>query len=221
MDVIALVSTKGGVGKSTIAESIAVEAVKEGRQVYLLDLDPQKSTANWWKRRGGPENPMLVVGVDAASKAIKAIRDKKVERDLMVIDTPGSFLGVINDALGEAHCIVIVTQPSAKDIEAQGAVEGLIQKLNRIQDTLYVVNRVDGRSSLGQLAIAAIRPRTVRDPMIIGDRADYVRADAVGKVANEVNAKASEEISALWEALKGIINEHKEARQPAGRVAVG
>ena len=38
--IVALVSTKGGAGKSTLAECLAVAAAKEGQSVYLLDLDP-------------------------------------------------------------------------------------------------------------------------------------------------------------------------------------
>jgi hypothetical protein len=52
-----------------------------------------------------------------------------------------------------------------------------------------------------------LRPKIVREPVLIGDRTDYVRADAVGKVANEINEKARVEIAALWEAMKGVTNE--------------
>ena len=124
MKVIAFVSTKGGVGKSTLSACVSVAAMKAGFSVYLLDLDPQQSTAAWWRRRKGPENPMLATGVESASRAIRAIKTKKAERDFLIVDTPGSFIGVINDAIQEAHCIVIVTQASAKDIEAQGAGVG-------------------------------------------------------------------------------------------------
>ena len=51
-----------------------------------------------------------------------------------------------------------------------------------------------------------MRPKIVREPVLIGDRTDYVRADAVGKVANEINEKARVEIAALWEAMKGVTN---------------
>jgi chromosome partitioning protein len=207
VQVIALVSTKGGVGKSTLAECLAVAAMKDGQSVYLLDLDPQQSTAAWWRRRQGPDNPMLVTGVETASRAIALLKQKKAERDVIIIDTPGSFLGVINDAIQEASAIVVVVQPSPKDLEAQGAVEGLIQKSALHGRTLYVLNRVDRTSTLARSAVETLRPKIVREPVLIGDRTDYVRADAVGKVANEINEKARVEIAALWEAMKGVTNE--------------
>jgi chromosome partitioning protein len=77
VQVIALVSTKGGVGKSTLAECLAVAAMKDGQSVYLLDLDPQQSTAAWWRRRQGPDNPMLVTGVETASRAIALLKPEE------------------------------------------------------------------------------------------------------------------------------------------------
>jgi chromosome partitioning protein len=205
--VAALVSTKGGVGKSTLAECLAVKAMQDGESVYLLDLDPQQSTAAWWRRRNGPDNPLLITGVETASRAIALLKQKNAERDLLIIDTPGSFLGVINDALQEAAAILIVVQPSPKDLEAQGAVEDLIQKSGLHTRTLYVLNRVDRRSTLAGNAVETLRPKIVREPVLIGDRSDYVKADAAGKVANEINAQARTEISALWEAVKGVMND--------------
>jgi hypothetical protein len=42
---------------------------------------------------------------------------------------------------------------------------------------------------------------------LISDRADYVKADAAGKVANEVSKPAAAEISTLWNTLKEISND--------------
>ncbi len=207
MRIIAFVSTKGGVGKSTLAECLAVHAAKEGLSVYILDLDPQQSTAAWWRRRKGPDNPLLVTGVESVSRAVKGIKGKKAERDVMIVDTPGSFMGVIADAVTEADAIVIVTQPSAKDLEAQGAIEGLIAKMDRVADTLYCVNRADQRSILTKQALDIVSGKSVKPPVIVMDRADYVKADAAGKIAPEINKAAEPEIAALWQAVKG--NRHE------------
>jgi chromosome partitioning protein len=204
VQVVALVSTKGGAGKSTLAECLAVAAAQEGQSVYLLDLDPQQSTAAWWRRRKGPDNPLLVTGVETASRALALLRKKKAERDLMIIDTPGSFLGVIDDAINEAAAIIVVVQSSPKDLEAQGAVEGLIAKSGLKDRTLYALNRVD-RTSLTKSAVETLRTKLAREPVLIGHRVEYVKADASGKVANETSEKAKAEIATLWDAVKGVM----------------
>jgi chromosome partitioning protein len=43
--VIALISQKGGVGKSTLARALSVEATKKKLKVLLADCDPQQKTS--------------------------------------------------------------------------------------------------------------------------------------------------------------------------------
>lgn len=43
MEIIALISGKGGVGKSTLAANLAVGLQQRGKSVLLLDLDPQNA----------------------------------------------------------------------------------------------------------------------------------------------------------------------------------
>jgi hypothetical protein len=53
MQVIAIVSQKGGVGKSTLAVHLAAEVAAQGQRVLVLDLDPQGSAMEWASRRSG------------------------------------------------------------------------------------------------------------------------------------------------------------------------
>ena len=151
-----------------------------------------------------PRNPLLAAGAETVSRALRVIESKKAARDVLIVDTPGSFLPVINDAIHCAHAIAIVAQPSLKDLEGLGAAEGLLQKAARVGDVLYVLNRTDARSGLTKAAADALTAKTVRTPAFIANRAAYAQADGEGKAANETNKQAAAEISALWSALKGI-----------------
>src|SRR5262245_41517917 len=91
--IVALTQTKGGSGKSTIAQNLAVEAVRDGRRVLLVDLDPAQSAAKWWRRRGGPANPMLETTVRSLGTLIDAIEKKAGGPDVVILDTPGELLG--------------------------------------------------------------------------------------------------------------------------------
>jgi chromosome partitioning protein len=47
MKVIAIISQKGGAGKTTIAVHLAVQAANKGKSAIILDLDPQASATGW------------------------------------------------------------------------------------------------------------------------------------------------------------------------------
>jgi cellulose biosynthesis protein BcsQ len=49
--VIAFACSKGGVGKSTLAITLAVRASAESKRVAVVDIDPQESALSWGDRR--------------------------------------------------------------------------------------------------------------------------------------------------------------------------
>lgn len=203
---MALISTKGGSGKSTLAQCLSVAAAMEGKSVYLLDLDPQQSAAAWWHRRPDPNNPMLI-DADSASQAIDRVRKRRAlrERDWLIIDTPGAFLNLLNDVIHAADVLVVVTKASKKDLEAQQAAEDLIRDAGKQGKVIWTINMVDGHMpAITKAAIDEIRKRGFPDPVMISHAVEFIRADEVGKTANETSRKAKREIDNLWQAVKGV-----------------
>ena len=49
---ISVINYKGSVGKTTLTANIGVELARRGRQVLLIDLDPQASLTFSFYRRG-------------------------------------------------------------------------------------------------------------------------------------------------------------------------
>jgi len=47
MKVLAILSQKGGVGKTTLATCLAVASENDGKKTAIFDLDPQ-ATASFW-----------------------------------------------------------------------------------------------------------------------------------------------------------------------------
>ena len=47
MRTVAIISRKGGTGKTTLACNFAVAAQSDGRAAVILDMDPQGSASAW------------------------------------------------------------------------------------------------------------------------------------------------------------------------------
>ena len=51
MLVLAILAQKGGVGKSMLARSLAVQGLMDGMKTAILDADPQGTVVSWSRRR--------------------------------------------------------------------------------------------------------------------------------------------------------------------------
>jgi chromosome partitioning protein len=105
--VIAIGGQKGGTGKSTVAQGLAVEAVRHGTLTILADMDTaQQSSVKWAERRhaAGVE-PMIDVRLLHKVSGIAPLRRLC---DLLIIDTPGQ-VGPGTVSLAKASDLLLLT----------------------------------------------------------------------------------------------------------------
>ena len=114
MRILASAAHKGGVGKTTLAAHLAVEAERVGAgPVVLLDTDPQESLTDWHKVRV-PDHPTLL------SPTLKTLPNMIAElrargAALAIVDTPPGSRVAISAALAVADLVLIPAQPSPID----------------------------------------------------------------------------------------------------------
>jgi len=86
--IIAFISQKGGVGKSTLARACAVELVKNDYIVKIADLDTQQGTVlDWHRRRLDNEIKPVINSVECHKTLNQALR--QLDRfDFLIIDAP-------------------------------------------------------------------------------------------------------------------------------------
>jgi chromosome partitioning protein len=113
--VIAFVSQKGGVGKSTLARALAAVCAHAGLKVLLADLDPQQQTLLRWHkaRTQNKVSPDLVVAAfDDAANAI----ERAADCDLLILDTPGGASESTLEIARASHLVVQPAGPSLDDL---------------------------------------------------------------------------------------------------------
>src|SRR5262249_19562921 len=116
MITVAVVNTKGGVGKTTLASALAVRAARDSKRVAMVDLDPQKSLVEWWRRRGESENPCILQGAETAADAIEALNH--TGWDWAFLDGAPAFLERFQEMVEAADFVVIPVKPSMVDLLA-------------------------------------------------------------------------------------------------------
>jgi chromosome partitioning protein len=116
MKTVLVASSKGGVGKTTIATHLAAQSALEGLRTALLDADPQESSTRWAQRRAGLESAVLPLDGTRRKAWRKQLPD---DTQRLVIDAPAGAMADHLDAfLEEADAVIVPVQPSALDIEA-------------------------------------------------------------------------------------------------------
>lgn len=142
--VVAFLSQKGGVGKSTLARSLAVVGSSVGLKVALADLDPQQRTLmRWLKARQQylVEPSLKVADYDTPQDALSAEHDA----DLLVLDMPGQLSNAIVGVAKDIQLIVQPTSPSVDDLHPALLVFQALQRVRVPRDRLaFALCRVLG-----------------------------------------------------------------------------
>ena len=117
MPVIVVANPKGGVGKSTLATSVAGALAAAGHAVMLGDVDRQQSSRQWLALRPPAARPIAGWDVDAGD----IVRPPKGTSHV-VLDTPAGLHGKRLDAVMKiADQLLVPLQPSLFDIQATHA----------------------------------------------------------------------------------------------------
>lgn len=142
--VVAFLSQKGGVGKSTMARSLAVVAADAGLRVTVADLDPQQRTLLRWltaREQYGIEPAVDVTAFDSAQDALIGSQDA----DLLILDMPGQLTNQIAGVAGSVQLIVQPTSPSIDDLHPSLLVFQALQRVQIPRDRLaFALCRVLG-----------------------------------------------------------------------------
>jgi chromosome partitioning protein len=199
LQTIALISSKGGAGKTTLALALAVQAERAGLPVVLLDLDPQGSAASWADARGA-DNPPDVVPAQAPRLPGLLTAAARQGAKLAVVDTPPNADSAALIAAKAADLVLIPCRPSALDLAAIAASVRLAQEIAG-KPVYVVLNAVVPRTMVADEAIRALTDAGLTiAPVRIHQRMDHVTPLGAGQVAAEwaPRSKAAAEIAALW-----------------------
>ena len=194
--IVAVLTQKGGAGKTTIALHLAGELERRGASVLLIDADPQGSALDWAEQRARDGRPRLFGIVGLARETLhREVPDLAQSVDHVIIDGPPRTTALVRSAMLAAELVLIPIQPSAFDIWATQAVLGLLREASIYRPQLrgfFVVNRRivgtriarEVRSAIGDLGVPALDAS-------LAQRVIFAETAGTGMLAAEIDPRSA------------------------------
>ena len=200
--IIAFVSQKGGVGKSTFARGMAREAAQGGLKVKIADLDTQQGTCIDWHRDRLHARIRPAVAVEAFATAAEALTIAD-QYDLLILDGPARTSRGTLDIARMADLVVQPTGASVDDLRpAVREFHALVQAGIPKAKLAFALNHIGTPTEEAEArAYIAEAGYTVLDGCLL-ERPAYRKAQNSGRAVTEtsfrnLNTKADELIQAL------------------------
>jgi len=213
MQAIALVSQKGGVGKTTLAIHLATAFAAGGYNTLLLDLDPQTSATEWKDARAAEKPPVMAIPASRLAKVLEEAT--KIGTQVLILDTAPHSEGTALTAARSADLILVPCQPSIMDLRALRKTAELLEHVNK--PTYAVLNGVAPQGSVANEAANAITEQFKLPvaPVRFGERVAYNRCLIAGQTAQEYepDGKAAQEVMELYKWASKLVGLSSEKRK--------
>lgn len=206
MQTIALLSRKGGSGKTTLAAHLSVVA-SSTRRVLVIDCDPQRSLAAWWHSRGADVPELVEVEASRLREVLKSAKRDGV--DVCIVDTRPSVEADTVQVAALSDLVLIPTRPAILDLRA---IAGTAEVVRATHTRAFVVLNAVPAPREGVDASVTTAARVALDaygvpvaPPALAARAAFAAALNEGLTATEMEpgGKAASELQALYQFIIG------------------
>jgi chromosome partitioning protein len=206
MRVIVVASQKGGVGKTTVAAHLAVQASMAGQgPAVLVDTDPQGSLSEWWDARKDEyqrnEDTLALATARLDDLPARLAELRRNGAAVAIIDTPPAITTSIKRVIEIADFVVVPARPSPHDLRAIAATVSLTR--GAAKPFLFVVNGATPRANITAQAVAALSEHGQVAPVILYQRTDFAASMIDGRTVMETGAagRSAQEIAELWKCV--------------------
>lgn len=197
---VAIISQKGGAGKTTLAINLAVEAERMNLSTLLLDLDPQGSATDWSDNRAKDYPAVLSTHASRMSKLIHQAETNNAR--FVFIDTAPHSENSALEAAKIADIVLIPCRAGILDIKAIQSSLNICRLANA--KSLVILNALPAQQAIAEEARKAIE--TIGGDVCeytIGQRIVFSHAmtASLGVVEFDIKSKAAKEVQNIFELI--------------------
>lgn len=212
--IISSINYKGGVGKTTVAQNLAVAFKQQGYKICLIDADDTKASTSWTDRRDEMqiEPSIPCISLTNAKSFSKQVKAQYENYEIIIIDCPPALSPIAVKAMYVSELLIIpVSATGGSDI---WVTERLLEEFHKIRTlkeeddqpavrAQLLINMVRANVSLHTITIELAEELATRHDVGIfqtqlHSRVAYGEANATGRGVLEGNdRKAMVEIEEL------------------------
>lgn len=182
---VAIVSQKGGAGKTTMAIHLAAAATRAGQVSLVIDTDPQASASQWAEWRQGAPPEIIDSAPPRIAAKIEAAAGQGAE--LIVIDTPPHADLAASKAVECADLVLIPCRPSAFDLAAMRTTIRLVKLMRKRAFVVFTAGPPNAPLIYADACEVAEGFGASVCAVILPDRAAYRHAVADGQTVFEID----------------------------------
>lgn len=202
---IAVAQLKGGCGKTTLATNLAARCARAGLPTTLVDLDRQRSAADWVTRRPAGFPTIAVRTPDAED--LEPSKGAGFE----IIDVPaGLKRKALHDVIRVADLVIVPVLPSAFDESAARAFLETLTEFKPVRKgrrpIAVVGNRADPRSAATRRLHTFLAELSFPAVTTFSDSQHYVTAAETGVTLFDVPRARVARALAQWDPLLSFIH---------------
>jgi chromosome partitioning protein len=203
---VAVLTQKGGAGKTTLSTSLAAAAHLGGARTLLVDLDAQSSALDWSiQRANGSRLQGLAVAKADRALGLTRFRELSVGYGVVVLDGPPRLGDVTRAAAVAADVVLVPLQASALDLWAAQQTIDLLNEADEIRAQLnraplrrlFILNRAITGTTIAR-RVQALDDLELAS--IVHQRIAFPEASAAGEsvLTRVPSGSAALEIRRLW-----------------------
>jgi chromosome partitioning protein len=162
--IIASISYKGGVGKSTVAQNLAICFANSGYRTCIVDADETQATVSWTGVRFEKKLEPIIqsIGMTDHKAFVGNVKEQYKNYDVIIIDCPPSLSPIAIKAMYLSHLLIIpVTPRGGSDI---WVTEKLLEKYSTIRDekegnlpAYFLINQFEPNVNLHKASLGIIK----------------------------------------------------------------
>jgi chromosome partitioning protein len=213
--IAAVVNSKGGVGKTTLAVHMAVWIAEQGKSVALVDSDVQASSSIWLKE-ASPAIPQF--RLQTPDDVLEQIPKIQASYDFVVVDGPAGLSEVTRSILLIAEVAFLPCGPSVLDLRAANDAIRVVKQAQKIRGgpprAILVPNKLQIQYRLSQELLETANNLEIPASSGLGLRQAFADAAGQGTVVWKMSSKSAQDAAGEIQNLLRELLDHHEPASP-------